>query len=205
METLIFIGVMLGLALGIALTSLYFTSKTKKELHNQSTLLLEKIKQVCKLITVEGEFSEIFTHRGEKNYFFNLFQLEKKALLIIKAKVLIGFDLTKIKIETNPNKKLVLLSQFPTAEILSIDSDLEYYDVQKGIINKFSGTELTKMNKNSKEFIRDKVDESDLYIIANHQALDTIKVIQELIESVGWRLETENLKLEQAQQAKSLD
>lgn len=205
MEALIFIGVLLGLLLGVALTSLYFTTKTRKELNDQSALLLEKIKQVCKLITVEGEFSEIFTHRGEKNYFFNLFQLEKKALLIIKAKVLIGFDLTKIKIETNTHKKLVLLSQFPKAEILSIDSDLEYYDVQKGIINKFSGTELTKMNKNSKEFIRDKVDESDLYIIANHQALDTIKVIQELIESVGWRLETENLKLEEVQQTKSLD
>lgn len=205
MEALIFIGVLLGLLLGVALTSLYFTTKTKKELNDQSALLLEKIKQVCKLITVEGEFSEIFTHRGEKNYFFNLFQLEKKALLIIKAKVLIGFDLTKIKIETNTHKKLVLLSQFPTAEILSIDSDLEYYDVQKGIINKFSGTELTKMNKNSKEFIRDKVDESDLYIIANHQALDTIKVIQELIESVGWKLETENLKLEQTEQARSLE
>ena len=42
MEALIFIGVLLGLLLGVALTSLYFTSKTKKELHNQSTLLLEK-------------------------------------------------------------------------------------------------------------------------------------------------------------------
>jgi len=49
------------------------------------------------LITVEGEFSETFTHRDGRKMFLNLLQLEKKALIIIKAKVLIGFDLTPNK------------------------------------------------------------------------------------------------------------
>ena len=49
------------------------------------------------LITVEGEFSETFTHRDGRKMFFNLLQMEKKALIIIKAKVLIGFDLTPNK------------------------------------------------------------------------------------------------------------
>jgi len=196
METLIFLGVLLGLAIGIGLTSLYFKNKKERQLHNQSVLLMEKIKQVCKLITVEGEFSEIFTHRDEKNLFFKMFQLEKKALLIIKAKVMIGFDLTKIHISINAHKKEVTLSRFPAPEILSIDNDLEYYDIQKGMINKFSETDLTNMNKKSKEFIRDKVENSHLYQIARNQASDTIRVIRELIESVGWRLVSENMAME---------
>lgn len=99
----------------------------QKQLPTQLVALIEKIKQVCKLITVEGEFTEI----------------------------------------------------------LSIDSDLEYYDIQRGIINKFSENDLNNVNKKSKDFICEKVGESVLFSIARKQASDTVGVIRELIESVG--------------------
>lgn len=197
METLVFLGLIIGLAGGVSSTIYFYKNKNNKHVKEQSVLLLEKIKQVCKLITVEGEFSEIFAHRDEKSIFFNLLQLEKKALIIVKAKVLIGFDLTKINIEINTSKKQVKLSKFPDPEILSIDTDLEYYDVQKGMINKFSESDLTNMNKKSKSFIRDKVEKSHLIIIAKNQASDTISLIRQLIESVGWDLVSENIVLQQ--------
>ncbi|WP_319589720.1 DUF4230 domain-containing protein [uncultured Draconibacterium sp.] len=195
METLIFLGLIIGLAAGITGTLYYYKNRTEKQLHDQSVILLDKIKQVCKLITVEGEFSELYTHRDEKQLFFKLFQTEKKALLIVKAKVMIGFDLTKINFDLNPQKKLVQLSRFPEPEILSIDSDLEYYDIQKGIINKINATDLTNMNKRSKEFIREKVEQSHLVQIAKNQANDTIGIVQQLIESVGWEFTAEHQKL----------
>lgn len=204
METLIFLGVILGLAGGVSATTFYYKNRSEKQLQNQSVLLLEKIKQVCKLITVEGEFSEIFTHRDEKNLFFKLFQMEKKALLIVKAKVMVGFDLTKINIEINTQKKQVTLSQFPEPEILSIDNDLEYYDIQKGIINKFSESDLTNLNKKSKEFIREKVRTSHLIRIAKNQASDTVSLIRQLIESVGWELVSETLAIRPGQSPKEL-
>ena len=195
METLIFLGILIGLATGIFGTIYYYKNRNEKQLHDQSVILLDKIKQVCKLITVEGEFSELYTHRDEKQLFFKLFQTEKRALLIVKAKVMIGFDLTKINIDINPHKKLVELSRFPEPEILSIDSDLEYYDIQKGIINKINEADLTNMNKRSKEFIREKVEQSHLVQIAKDQANDTISLVQQLIESVGWQFEAEHRKL----------
>lgn len=195
METLIFLGILIGLAAGIFGTIYYYKNRNKKQLHDQSVILLDKIKQVCKLITVEGEFSELYTHRDEKQLFFKLFQTEKRALLIVKAKVMIGFDLTKINIDINPQKKQVELSRFPEPEILSIDSDLEYYDIQKGIINKINEADLTNMNKRSKEFIREKVEQSHLVQIAKDQANDTIALVQQLIESVGWQFEAEHRKL----------
>lgn len=195
METLIFLGLIIGLAAGIFGTIYYYKNRNEKQLHDQSVILLDKIKQVCKLITVEGEFSELYTHRDEKQLFFKLFQTEKRALLIVKAKVMIGFDLTKINFDLNPQKKLVQLSRFPEPEILSIDSDLEYYDIQKGIINKINEADLTNMNKRSKEFIREKVEQSHLVEVAKSQANDTIALVQQLIESVGWEFEAEHRKL----------
>lgn len=188
METLVLLGVLIGLAIGVAASAYYYRNKKDQQIKDQSVLLLDKIKQVCKLITVEGEFSEIFTHRDARKVLFNLFHTEKKALLIVKAKVLIGFDLTKINIELHARDKLVKLSSFPDPEILSIETDLEYYDFQKGMINKFSEVDLTQINKKSKDFIRDKVKQSHLFNIAQSQAADTIGVMRHLIESVGWKL-----------------
>ena len=46
-------------------------------------ILLDKIQNVRKLITVEGEFSEVFAHRDGKSVFFKLLQLKKKVNLQI--------------------------------------------------------------------------------------------------------------------------
>ncbi|MEN8115344.1 MAG: DUF4230 domain-containing protein [Bacteroidota bacterium] len=205
MESLIVLGLILGLAGGIAGTVYFYKNRNERQLKSQSVLLLEKIKQVCKLITVEGEFSEIFTHRDEKSILFKLLQLEKKALLIVKAKVMIGFDLTKINIEISTQNRQVRLSHFPEPEILSIDNDVEYYDIQKGIINKFSETDLTNINKKSKEFIREKVEHSHLYQIARNQASDTVALIRQLIESVGWELVSDKIAFSPGEKSNELN
>lgn len=193
MDFLTLLGIILGLAGGIAATVFYYQNRSRKQIKDQSVVILDKIKQMCTLITVEGEFSEIFTHRDGRKVFFNLLQMEKKALIIIKAKVLIGFDLTQINIETDPVLKEVKLSKFPEPEIVSIETDLEYYDIQKGIIDKLSVGDLTKINRHSKDFIREKVQDSHLIKIARNQADDTISVLHQLVDSVGWKLKTETI------------
>ncbi len=198
METLILVGVILGLLCGVLATMLFYKRKGNQQIEEQSTMLLERVKKVCKLVTVEGEFTELFTHKDAKNVFFNLLIMKKKALIIVKAKVLIGFDLRKINFEANSATKQVILSNFPEPEIISMETDLEYYDVNKGIINQFSEKELTSMNKKSKDFIRKKVEESHLVEVARHQAADTIAIIRPLVESVGWELVIDKHILETA-------
>ncbi|MCG6186269.1 DUF4230 domain-containing protein [Maribellus maritimus] len=191
METLILLGVILGLAAGAVISMYYYKYKNTQQLKEQSAVLLKQIKQVFKLVTVEGEFSEIFTHRNGKNIFFNLLQLEKKVILIVKARVMVGFDLTQIDIKVDSTNKKIRLSKFPHPQIISIDTDLEYYDIQKGIVNKLSEKDLTDISKKSKDFIREKVDESDLYLIAENQVKETIEFISQLANSVGWEMVTE--------------
>ncbi|MBK9982671.1 MAG: DUF4230 domain-containing protein [Saprospiraceae bacterium] len=63
---------------------------------------LEKIRTVCKLVTAEGEFSEIYSYKESK--WFDVSFLSKKALIRVKAKVSVGYDLSKIKVE--PDEKV---------------------------------------------------------------------------------------------------
>ena len=205
MDILVFLTLIIGIAGGVLGTLFFFQSKSKRQIDQQSQLLLEKIKQVCKLITVESEFSEIFTHREAKKTFFNLLHLEKKALVIIKAKVFVGFDLTKIHIGINKEKRQVMLSSFPSPEILSIETDLEYFDLQKGMISKFSEADLTGIHKNAKDFIREKAQGSHIMQIADNQSTETIGIIRQLIESVGWELISDKLPEKSKQQNKISD
>ena len=43
--------------------------QNKKLAQTQSVILLEKIKKVCKFITVEGDFAEIYHYEDVKNRF----------------------------------------------------------------------------------------------------------------------------------------
>ncbi|MBK9737216.1 MAG: DUF4230 domain-containing protein [Saprospiraceae bacterium] len=69
-----------------------------------TTIMLEKIKTVTKLISVEGQFSELFDYKESYDYdFFNLFS--KKILLRVTAKVSVGYDFEKVNINIDSLNK----------------------------------------------------------------------------------------------------
>jgi len=93
-----FLGLILGAILMYWLYS-FFNRKRKKELvKHQSTVLLDKIKSVCKLVSVEGDFAEIYKYENDKEGFWNLWTSKKKALVVINAKAQIGYDLKKVSL-----------------------------------------------------------------------------------------------------------
>ena len=71
--------------------------------------------------------------------------------------------------------------------------------------NKFSETDLTNLNKRSKTFIREKIENSHLILIAKNQANDTVSLIRQLIESVGWELLADPISLKDKSTPKSIE
>ncbi|WP_299124689.1 DUF4230 domain-containing protein [uncultured Tenacibaculum sp.] len=173
-----------------------FSSVSKRNLtEKQSVVLLDKIKKVSKLITVEGEFAEIYHHENTKEKFLGLFTSKKKAIILINAKVHIGFDFRKIVVQTDTKKKTLVLSEFPKPEVFSIEPNLRFYDIQNGLLNKFSSEDLTEVNKEAKEHILQKIPESNLMQTANKEALDAITLMENLVETIGWKLDYSSLEL----------
>jgi hypothetical protein len=164
--------------------------------HAQSILLLDKIKRVSKFITVEGDFAEIYHYEDVKEKFLKLISSRKKALVVINAKAHVGFDLSKIQLNSNLKTKTVVLTHFPQPEVLSIESDINYYDKKDGMFNKFEATDLTELHTKAKEHIREKIPESGLYNVAKQEALEVIQLIENLVETIGWTLDYSALKIE---------
>ncbi|NER12778.1 DUF4230 domain-containing protein [Leptobacterium flavescens] len=195
-----FFGLLLGLLVGaLAMYGLfiYFKKKRNRELtEKQSVILLDKIRSVCKLISIEGDFAEIYHYENSKERFLKLISSKKKALIIINAKAHIGFDLSKVKMKADKEQKRIFLSSFPQPEVLSIEPDLKYYDIKNGLFNKFDSRDLSELNREAKEHILEKIPESGLMEAARKEALDAVLLIENIVETIGWKLDYSALKIE---------
>jgi hypothetical protein len=183
----------IGLAAGAILAYLIFTRfnkfRRKERTDEQSVLLMDKIKSVCKLITVEGDFSEIYHYENLKEKYVNLFFGKKKAIILINAKAHIGFDLSKVRMESDNEARRIILTNFPQPEILTVETDFKYYDKQEGWANPFTTSDLTDITRDAKKHIVDKIPGSGLIEKANKEALSTILLIEKIVETIGWKLD----------------
>jgi predicted SPOUT superfamily RNA methylase MTH1 len=198
--------VLLGLLIGILITAgvlMYVKYQESKRLaSSQSVILLDKIKSVCKFITVEGDFAEIYHYEDVKQKFLKLISSKKKALVVVNAKAYVGFDLAKVKMEAEEASKTIVLHDFPKAEILSIETNLNYYDKKDGYFNKFEATDLTDLHNEAKTHIKAKIPESGLFQAAQNEALEAILLIENIVQTIGWTLDYSALKIEDKQTKK---
>lgn len=152
-----------------------------------SKVLLEKIQKVCKLVTVEGTFSDIYAYQDYQYYDVSPFR--KKALVVVNAKVMVGIDLAKAKFKTDQATKTLTISDIPAAEIMSIDPDLRYYDITEGTFNQFSATELTTITRNAKKQIQEKAQKSELITMANTQSNTLFELLEFATKDMGWTVQ----------------
>ncbi|MCB4807581.1 DUF4230 domain-containing protein [Tamlana sp. 62-3] len=197
-----FLGIIIGVLVTTGVVTVVKSFKKKSLVNSQSTILIDKIKKVCKFITVEGDFAEIYHYEDVKERFLKLITSKKKALVVINAKAHVGYDLAKIKIEAENDKKRIILKHFPQPEVLSIETNLNYYDKKDGYFNKFEATDLTGLHNEAKLHIQEKIPESGLIEIAQKEALETILLIETIVETIGWKLDYSYLEIDSVEPKK---
>jgi len=190
------VGIFLGGLLMFFGYKAFWLNRKRELVEKQSVVLLEKVRNVCKLVMVEGEFAEIYNHKNEKDYLFGLLSSEKKALLQVNAKVHIGYDLKKLEIIPDNHNKTLILKKFPEPEVLSFENNFKIYDLENGVFNKFSPEEISNLQIDAKQFILDKIPDSSLMESAKKEALTAINIMENIVETIGWKLEYSELKIE---------
>jgi Protein of unknown function (DUF4230) len=184
----VFLMLITGLLLGAAL--MYFIIKSKKstapiKVTESSHIIVESMKKVFKVVCAEGHFNEMYDYEETKQI-LSFIPSTKKALVIIKAKVLIGFDFDECVWETNEATKKISLVTYPQPKILSIEPDYKYYNMENGLFNKFSKEDLMEIHAKGKKQIEIAAHKSDLPKIAAEQ-LNTL--ITEVLQTKNWSLE----------------
>ncbi|MCW5900064.1 MAG: DUF4230 domain-containing protein [Flavobacteriales bacterium] len=155
-----------------------------------ASVLIERMRPVLKLVTVEGEFNELYHHKDSWNWRYSVPGFtEKQAILRVKARVSVGYDLDGMRITTDEATRTVTLLAPPEPQVLSIEHEVDYYDISNGIFNRFSPQELTALNTKARQQVLDKVPTSGLFDEADKQRGVMVEALRAIVESAGWTLE----------------
>lgn len=171
---------------GILISNNFNLLNYKQHVHEEAQVLLSRIEKVSKLVTVDGYFSEVYDYKDYYGYDWKIFR--KKALIRVKAKVSVGYDLENISVEVDESSRTISIGGLPEPTILSIDHDLDYYDLSEGTFNSFSTADLTKLQDQAKSYIAVKAENSDLINQAEERGQEILQSIAWMVESHGWNL-----------------
>lgn len=156
----------------------------KKVEEVSSTIVVEQVKKVLKLVTIEGNFSELMNYSDFET--FDLPGFRKKAIVKVQGKVLYGFDLEHLQFNIDEENKIMTLKQLPKPQIIAVETDISYYDISEGLFNSFSESELSSLNKKAKSLIIKKAEESDLKNKASENAAELLELVNAFATNKGW-------------------
>jgi hypothetical protein len=125
-----------------------------------------------------------------REFYFDIFSANKKALVIVNAKVTVGYDLRQIQTEVDEANKTVRILHIPPPEV-NIYPDIEYYDVTQDYFNKFEAQDYNKIKSSVNQLMEKKIHESNLKANAKERLLSELAKIYILTESMGWTLSYE--------------
>lgn len=177
----------LGLLLGGVIAFLA-SNKLKAEptvITESSHTIAESMRKVFKVVAAEGHFNEIYNYE-ESTKLFNFIPQKKKALVIVQAKILVGYDFEKFKWEVDNENRKVRLLEFPAPEILSTETDYKYYNIEEQFFNLFSKDDLAKIQQNGKKQVIEAAKKSHLPEVAAEQMRT---LLTELLDTKNFALE----------------
>ena len=195
--------VILLLVLGYFTYHYFETKNEKRDQLIEATQLIEKeIKNVGKLVVTEGSFAQVFTYKDSKQI-FNLVEANKKALVVINAKVTIAYDLRALETEVDPENKIITIKKIPDPEI-NINPDIEYYDVSQDYLNQFEASDYNKIKKRVMVSVKKKVEASELPSNAQNRLLAELANIYVVTNTLGWTLQYNTTPINSSQELKTL-
>ena len=166
-------------------------NEDKEDLKENTALIEEQIRNVGKLVVTEGTFSQVFTYKNSKSFYFDVLSARKKALIVVNAEVSVAYDLSKLDIEVDEDGKRVIIKDIPEEEI-DINPNIKYYDVTQDYLNQFEAEDYNKIKDRIEKGLREKIENSTLKSNAKNRLVSELQNIYILTSSMGWTLEYQN-------------
>lgn len=170
-----------------------FSRTGEQVTEEKATILLEQVRKVTKLVTVEGDVSEVFNSEQTKNVTLYLplptrFAFQKKAMVQVHGTVLVGYDLEQLTIDVDVDSRTLTIGNLPEPKILAIDHELSYKNLEESWFNSFTAEDYSALSQRAKERLRDEALQSKLIDKARAQGNALIETIDFLATGAGFEL-----------------
>ncbi len=199
----IFLGIVIAFVIVFGLRYCENRKDTREQLEANTALIQKELKNVGKLIVTEGSYAQVFTYNDSKDLMYGLFDARKKALVVVNAKASIAYDLSKVKTEVDETTKTVTIINIPEPE-LSINPNIQYYDVTQDYLNQFTATDYNKIKQRIEKSLRKKIEASELRTNAENRLISELQKIYILTNSMGWTLKYNGNPIEEEQDLQKL-
>ena len=174
----------IGLLVGVILLQ-----KTKKDYRQEQVEIIQNgIKNVSKLVVAEENFTQFYQYSNADKYLFETLQFDKKVILIVKAKVLVSYDLKKMETEIDSIHKKIIIKKIPQEELTIVPS-YQYYDFKQSVFNTFTKEELNAVQKSSVEKMKKSLEVSKSKDIAQKRLIEELNQLWSVAKIMGWAIE----------------
>lgn len=158
------------------------------------SILLERIRDVCKMVTVEGDVVELYNETQTRHVTLYLpfptqMSFDKKATVQVTGTILVGYDLEGLNTSINEETRKVTVSNLPKPKVLAVDHQIEYRILEESWFNSFEPADLTVLSQNAREAIEEKALTSELIDRAEEQGLGLISTIEQIALAAGYEFE----------------
>ncbi len=171
--------------------------ESPERIEQDASVILEQTRSVMQLVTVEGYFHEIYNETNHKDVTLYLpiptnWTFSRSAILEVRGKVLVGYDMSKMSITIDSSRHEIRLSNLPDPKILAVDHQVIYRNLEESFFNEFKVDDYTQLNKNAKEILRQKATASGLLEKAKSRGNQLISMLERLAAASGWTVVTED-------------
>lgn len=188
-------GLLSAALIGIAVYFFVNKNEEKEELRFNSALIQQQIQQVGKLVVTEGNFSQVTSYKNTRKNYLDVFSAQKKALVIVNAKVTVSYDLRQITTSIDETTKTLTITSIPKEEV-NIYPDIEYYDVTQDYFNKFEAEDYNKIKAAVHKMMEERINSSDLRKNAKSRLISELQKIYILTSTMGWTLKINDNPIE---------
>jgi len=184
----ILLGAVLALVIVFGIRYCEHQKDEREQLEASTALIQTQLQNVGKLVVTEGNYAQVFSYNDSKDLLYGLVKAYKKALVIIDAKAKVSYDLSKMVVTTNAEKKKVIILFIPEPE-LDINPNIKYYDVSQDYLNQFTERDFNIVKERIEDDLRRKISKSELMTNAENRLISELQKIYILTNSMGWTLE----------------
>ncbi|MDP2686272.1 MAG: DUF4230 domain-containing protein [Aequorivita sp.] len=199
----IFLGIVIAFVIVFGLRYCENKKDNREQLEANSALIQKELKNVGKLIVTEGSYAQVFSYNDSKDLLYGMFDARKKALIVVNAKATIAYDLSQVNTEVDETTKTVTITNIPEPE-LSINPNIQYYDVTQDYLNQFTATDYNKIKSRIEKSLRKKIEQSELRTNAENRLISELQKIYILTNSMGWTLKYNTTVIENEVELKKL-
>lgn len=115
-------------------------------------------------------------------------------MVVVNAKAVVAYDLSNLNYQINKETKTLQITTIPEPE-LSINPNIEFYDVTQDYLNQFEADDYNTIKKKITQNLRKKIQASSLMKNAENRLISELQKLFVLTNSMGWTLVYNNEEL----------